>query len=226
MSDQAGNTASASSSTTKKPTSSSLQSDFLSYLNTHDELNTWSYANEHNIDHQHVIGIMRSVESIGDIIKIEQHTSKSIAPTDEGKTLITDGSYEYNLYQAIPADKGIEQSELMKFPHASIGFGKAMSNGWLQVDKSAKPPIVKRKVNNIQDEVQHILQRIQSLELSDSTAKEVIELKKRKLVEDVIINYFIITKSAHFSTDVIKGEAELTTEMLQTYEINFEINLY
>jgi len=31
-----------------------------------------------------------------------------------------------------------------------------------------------------------------------------------------VINYFIVTKSANFSTDVAKGEAELTAEMLQT----------
>ena len=34
-----------------------------------------------------------------------------------------------------------------KLPNANIGFAKAMSNGWLQVDKSSKPPIIKRKVN-------------------------------------------------------------------------------
>ena len=44
---------------------------------------------------------------------MEQRQSKSVAPTDEGKTIITNGSYEYNLYQAIPTDKGIEQAELM-----------------------------------------------------------------------------------------------------------------
>lgn len=31
-----------------------------------------------------------------------------------------------------------------------------------------------------------------------------------------VINYFIVTKSANFSTDVTKGEAELTADMLQT----------
>jgi phenylalanyl-tRNA synthetase alpha chain len=216
MSNQAESTASASSSMTKKPSSSSLQADLLSYLNTHDELNTWTYANEHNIDHQLVVGTIRSIQSIGDIINIEQRQSKSIAPTDEGKTLIANGSYEYNLYQAVPVDKGIEQPELMKLPNSNIGFAKAMSNGWLQVDKSSKPALVKRKVDSAHDEVQNILKRIQSLEISDSNAKEVIDLKKRKLVEDVVINYFIVTKSANFSTDVTKGEAELTAEMLQT----------
>ncbi|UJR28826.1 hypothetical protein I4U23_010050 [Adineta vaga] len=213
---------SASASTTEKHSASSLQSDLLSYLNTHDELNTWSYANEHKIDHQIIIGTVRSIESMGDIIKIEQRTSRSIAPSVEGKTLLTNGSYEYNLFQAIPADKGIEQPELMKFPNANIGFAKAMSNGWLQVDKTSKPAIVKRKdfyldaVDTVQDEVQDLLQRIQSLEVTDSSVKEVVELKKRKLVEDVVINYFIVTKSTGFSTNVSKGETELTADMLQS----------
>ncbi|CAF0732750.1 unnamed protein product [Adineta steineri] len=216
MNNQKENTASACSSTTQKPTSSSLQTDILSYLSTHDELNTWTYANEHKIDHQLVIGTIRSIQSIGDIIKIEQHTNRSIAPSDEGKLLLQNGSYEYNLFQAIPADKGIEQPELMKFPNATIGFAKAMSSGWLQVDKSSKPAIVKRKVENVHDEVQNLLKRIQSLELQDASVKEVVELKKRKLVEDVIVNYFIVTKSSEFSTNIAKGEAELTAEMLQT----------
>ena len=76
-----------------------------------------------------------------------------------------------------------------------------MSNGWLQVDKSAKPPVVKRKVQtgfvasprliscvqveNVSDEIQTLLKRIESLEVSDASAKEVVDLKKRKLVEDV-----------------------------------------
>ena len=78
-----------------------------------------------------------------------------------------------------------------------------MSNGWLQVDKTAKPPMVKRKVpndfaasprwisfssfkvDNVSDEIQTLLKRIESLEVSDASAKEVVDLKKRKLVEDV-----------------------------------------
>jgi len=36
-------------------------------LNTHNELNTLLYANEHHIDHQLVIGTIRSIQSIGDV---------------------------------------------------------------------------------------------------------------------------------------------------------------
>ncbi|CAF1230625.1 unnamed protein product [Adineta ricciae] len=203
-----------SGSTTEK--SSSLQAEILLYLSTNNELNTWSYAKERGLDHQLVVGTIRSIESLGDVIKSEQHTSRSIGLTDEAKGLLRDGSYEYNIFQAIPADKGIEQPQLMKLPNANIGFAKAMSKGWLQVDKSSKPPMVKRKVDTVQDEVQHLLQRIHSLELTDSSAEEVVELKKRKLVEDVTINYFTVTKSAGFSTNISKPEADLTSEMLQS----------
>ncbi|CAF3772514.1 unnamed protein product [Rotaria magnacalcarata] len=113
MSNSTENSTSGAASITKKSTSSSLQNDLLLHLNTHNELNTWSYANEHNIDHQLVIGTFRSIQSMGDIIRMEQKTSRSIAPTDEGKILIVNGSYEYNLFQAVPVDKGIEQPELM-----------------------------------------------------------------------------------------------------------------
>ena len=41
------------------------------------------------------------------------------------------------------------------------------------------------KVDHVVDEVQDLLTRIQSLKLSDPNAKEVIDLKKRKLIEDV-----------------------------------------
>lgn len=43
------------------------QADLLAYLNTYDELNTLLYANEHNIDHQDVIGAIRSIQSRGDV---------------------------------------------------------------------------------------------------------------------------------------------------------------
>ena len=35
-----------------------------------------------------------------------------------------------------------------------VGFSKAMSAGWITLDKAAKPPLVKRKVSAIEDAVQ------------------------------------------------------------------------
>lgn len=60
------------------------------------------------------------------------------------------GSHEANVYNSIP-EEGIAQSELMKLPNAKVGFSKAMSNGWVLVDKTGTPALVKRKVPEIKD---------------------------------------------------------------------------
>jgi len=39
----------------------------------------------------------------------------------------------------------------MKLPNAKVGFSKAMSNGWILVDKAVNPPLVKKKVPEIKD---------------------------------------------------------------------------
>ena len=39
-------------------------------------------------------------------------------------------------------------------PAGKVGFSKAMSAGWITLDKTAKPPLVKKKVNSIEDNVQ------------------------------------------------------------------------
>lgn len=44
---------------------------------------------------------------------MEQRKSQSIEPTEEGKGILTNGSYEYNIAQAIPVDTGLPQAEVM-----------------------------------------------------------------------------------------------------------------
>ena len=42
-------------------------------------------------------------------------------------------------------------------PAGKVGFSKAMSAGWITLDKTAKPPLVKRKVASIEDNVQVLI---------------------------------------------------------------------
>ena len=51
--------------------SGSLQTDLLNYLDTHDELNTWAYANEHQLDHQQVTGTIRRIQTMADVMSKE-----------------------------------------------------------------------------------------------------------------------------------------------------------
>ena len=68
-------------------------------------------------------------------------------------------------------------------PNAKVGFSKAMSSGWLRVDKTAEGgPRVFRKVSSIEDSVRQALRALQAgQELGETQLKE---LKKRKLISN------------------------------------------
>lgn len=125
------------------------------------------------------------------------------------------GSHEANIFNAIP-ENGIIQSEVMKLPNAKVGFSKAMSAGWILVDKSNNPPLVKRKVSQIVDIVQENLKKIATGDVSNISDKERQEYKKRKLVQDVTLKSFDLTRGPEFNLTLTKLETDLTVDMLTT----------
>lgn len=124
------------------------------------------------------------------------------------------GSHEACVYKALP-EEGMPQAELMKVvPNAKVGFSKAMSAGWIVVDKSGGAPIVKRKVDSITDTVRLHLKNICSgydNEIPDKTKQE---YKKRKLIQEVVVKSFILSKGPEFSTTITKLETDLTSDMI------------
>merc|ERR1712150_266804 len=96
----------------------------------------------------------------------EQIDSKHWEVTAEGEGVIANGSHEAVLYQAIPA-AGAPQAELMKsVPNFKVGFSKAMSAGWVTMDKKAEGgPKLFRKVESIEDHVQKCLMRLQKMNM-------------------------------------------------------------
>jgi phenylalanyl-tRNA synthetase alpha chain len=88
-----------------------------------------------------------------------------------------------------------------------------MSHGWIYMDKSGKPPMIKRKVDSIEDTVKIHLEEIAAGK--DNIPESVrTEYKKRKLLQEVVIKSFILTKGPEFSTKLTKLETDLTVEML------------
>lgn len=59
-----------------------------------------------------------------------------------------------------------------------------MSLGWISLDKNAKPPLVVRKVDKIEDTVQqHLKDLVAGNSTLDNQLKQ--EYKKRKLIQEV-----------------------------------------
>ncbi|KAJ8967296.1 hypothetical protein NQ317_008845 [Molorchus minor] len=188
---------------------SQLSEKILKYLGDHEEVNTITLANNFNEDHQKVIGTLKSIQANGDLILADSVSEKKFELTEEGQTIVENGSYEVNIFKAVP-ENGILQSELMKLGNAKIGFSKAMSCGWIFFDKAATPHLVKRKVSSVVDTVQEHLLQIMKGDFSKITDKEKQEYKKRKLIQEIVMK----RKGPEFNLTLTKLETDLTSDML------------
>ncbi|XP_057673214.1 phenylalanine--tRNA ligase alpha subunit [Corythoichthys intestinalis] len=168
------------------------------------------------VDHQVIVGAVKSLQSLGDIISAELRSSKHWELTEEGREIAEQGSQEARVFNSVPLE-GLSQSDLMKFSYGKIGFSKAMSNKWIRLDKGHEGgPRIFRSVENIEDQVREKLLIVQKGVSSNLEEKEKNELKKRKLLAEVTVKSYWITKGNTFSTTVTKQETELTPEMIAT----------
>ncbi|PIO39572.1 hypothetical protein AB205_0084230, partial [Aquarana catesbeiana] len=116
--------------------------------------------------------------------------------------------------QVVGAVKSL-QSLGEKLPIAKIGFSKAMSNRWIRLDKSAEGgPQVHRVVDSVEDTVKEKLQLIEKGKADSVNEKDKNELKKRKLLNEVTVKTYWVTKGSGFSTSITKQETDLTPEMI------------
>ncbi|CAH2040873.1 unnamed protein product, partial [Iphiclides podalirius] len=149
------------------------------------------------------------------MVKSEAVKSTKWELSEEGLLVAENGSHEAVLYRSIP-DNGMPQAEVMKtVPNAKVGFSKAMSSGWIMIDKSGGAPLVKRKVDSITDTVQNHLNEIKKGidNLPDNVRND---YKKRKLLQEITVKSFRLMKGPQYSTTIKKLETDLTSEMLLT----------
>jgi len=99
-------------------------------------------------------------------------------------------------------------------PVLQVGFSKAMSAGWISMDK-ADGGKVKRKVATIVDTVQANLNLVSEGKGEEVEEKAKVELKKRKLLEEVTEKIWLVRKGENFSTTIEKVPSEITPEMIQ-----------
>lgn len=88
-----------------------------------------------------------------------------------------------------------------------------MSHGWIFVDKSSGKPLVKRKVDSIDDVVQNHLKSL----LSDPNSvpdNVKLDYKKRKLIQEVVVKSLLLSKGSEFSLSIEKQETDLTGDLI------------
>ncbi|KAM4678053.1 phenylalanine--tRNA ligase alpha subunit [Discoglossus pictus] len=177
-------------------------------------LDSLDLAAELGVDHQQVVGAVKSLQSLGEIIEAEQKSSKRWELSPEGEEIAREGSHEARVFYSLPKE-GLSQVELMKLPFGKVGFSKAMSNRWIRLDKSAAGgPRVFQAVDKVEDTVKDKLQMVLQGKSDSVNEKDKNELKKRKLLNEVTVKSYWVKKGSTFSTSITKQETDLTPEMI------------
>ncbi|XP_031950572.1 LOW QUALITY PROTEIN: phenylalanine--tRNA ligase alpha subunit [Corvus moneduloides] len=168
------------------------------------------------VDHQTLVGAVKSLQALGEVIEAEARAATRWELSPEGEEVLRDGSPEVRLFRSLP-EEGLPQAEAMKLPGGSLGFSKAMANKWVRLDKGAPGgPRVLPVVPSVQDTVQEHLGQVRAGEAQALPERERAELKRRKLLLEVTLKSYWIRKGSAFSTAVARPETELTPEMIAT----------
>lgn len=92
---------------------SDLIENLLNYVNEHDGVNTLDLVSAFGVDHQKIVGALKSIEATGNVLSTKSVTTTVWELTEEGKMIAENGSHEANLYKSI-SNEGVKQPDLMK----------------------------------------------------------------------------------------------------------------
>uniref|UniRef100_A0A8C6Z0E4 phenylalanine--tRNA ligase n=2 Tax=Nothoprocta perdicaria TaxID=30464 RepID=A0A8C6Z0E4_NOTPE len=168
------------------------------------------------LEHQALVGAVKSLQALGEVIEAEPRVATRWQLSAEGEEAARAGSPEVRLFRALPPD-GMPQAQLMELPGARVGFSRAMANKWLRLDKEAPGgPRVFPAVPAVQDAVQDSLRRVQQGDAAGLPERDRTELKRRKLLLEVTLKSYWLRKGSAFSTAVTRQDTELTPDMIAT----------
>ncbi|XP_014211827.1 phenylalanine--tRNA ligase alpha subunit [Copidosoma floridanum] len=188
-----------------------LMENILEYLAKNEEADSPGLAQKFGVDHQKIVGAIKSLQAFDDLLKVDFKSSKEWVLTDEGQHVLDHGSHEAAVYNAVPADSnGAKQADILaNVPFAKVGLSKALAASWIELVKNEKDTFIRRKVPTITDDVQKHMKDLQTL--SEDLKKE---YKKRKLLKENVIKIMVLKKGDSFSTKIEKPEADLTADLL------------
>ncbi|VDM40667.1 unnamed protein product [Toxocara canis] len=185
----------------------------LNRLDTDGPFDTLQLAAQLGVDHQKVIGAVKSLLNNEGLILTEDRSLKRVELSEEGKVMAENGSHEANVFRLV-GENGIEQAEVMKQPFGKIGLSKALAAGWVTVDKSGGSVRLMRKVASIEDVVQKQLKSVAEGKECEIPPKALQDIKKRKLIMEVNVKSYFVKKGPSFATVIDKPELDLTPEMI------------
>lgn len=90
-----------------------LTEQILKYVDENGKVDTLDLVPVFEVDHQKIVGALKSIEANGELLQTEQTSHKSWELSVEGKEVLAKGSHEAVVFNAVPSE-GIAQPDLMK----------------------------------------------------------------------------------------------------------------
>lgn len=202
-----------------------IEALILSTLASTNEIaDTWQFAQQHSLDHQEVVGAIKSL--LVDAYVADSPLSATIwSVSEEGTGVLQNGSPEIQVLRAVIAAGSLSIASLNSQlgEVAKIGMGVCMKNKWIAKNGEN----VDALVHDVQDETANLLQQVQSTSGQGMNTNDLNNLKKRKLVQQVTRKSYRITKGVDFREKRVRKVADLTKAMLgKKEEVAIIILLY
>uniref|UniRef100_A0A2P2I4I7 phenylalanine--tRNA ligase n=1 Tax=Hirondellea gigas TaxID=1518452 RepID=A0A2P2I4I7_9CRUS len=189
-----------------------LPTQLLIEIDRCGQLNSLKYSQSISEQHQKIVGAIKSLESLGEVINVVSSSAKCWSCTEEGHQISKEGSHEARLFVWLPKD-GASVDDIKKtFPSANVALGACLKNKWVRKEG----PLVLPAVPSISDQVQQDLQAVASGSTSAFSDKQLADYKKRKLIKDSDVTVFTVSKGPQFTTSISKQDAQLTKEMIES----------
>jgi len=194
----------------------------LNYLFTNESIaDTFHWANSKGLDHNTVVGAVKSLEG-DDYVKNKELTTSFYNLSDEAEKIVVNGSQEMIVLLALieAGTDGMSASDLQTKvgKHVlKIGRGTCMKNRWIKNDGDKLVSL--KEAGDVKDETQTQLKALQE---ANGVAEGLLDkkaltgLKRRKLINLVTRKSYAVSKGESYSRQRVKRAADLTKEMLDS----------
>ncbi|KAL5220616.1 hypothetical protein ABZP36_025329 [Zizania latifolia] len=191
-----------------------VEACLLAHLNSGSEVpDSRSYASSLGVSHKELEDVIKSLSAFR-IVESTDVTKETWVLTEEARGYVANGSPEAQLVAAIPpegASKDVLKEKLGSV--FDIGMKTAAKNKWIGFEKGNKD-LVLRKVDNIKDELQEQLKRLESGE--SASDKVIDDLKRRKLIMKEKSIWYALKKGPQFVAKRKKLATDVTQEHLRS----------
>lgn len=195
-----------------------LQENLIEDLNNVDVCDSLGLAAKLGVNHQHIVGVLKSFENIPGFIETTIIKETKWQLTEEGQMITEKGSHEALVWFNTPDDDdGIEMTLLMNKLDKNtgkVGLSKALALKWVALTKKEGKQYVQRKVKQIDDKVKTYLLAINEGKLNEIPDSVKADLKKRKLISEIPFSRYQVKKGPNFSCKIEKPETDITAEMI------------